>query len=204
MTSIRLTKTIKEKILEELIKYNFQERYDQLDKEFYCFSQRIYQDVYRNKIEDFYALKEGWLPESNSIRVTFSGRHDYVYFDGSMYSKPHQIRINRDEYLNKKMRIPYKDVNNTVKQYEANDKLTQEYDKLTNKAKDLYGEFETVKHKTSAALDSVTTVNSLIKMWPEVKPFLEGIIDLETKTKALAIPKAELNRLLNLPKKDAA
>ena len=79
----------------------------------------------------------------------------------------------------------------------CNDPLTKEWVKTQELIEKVEFKATTLHRKLSTLFQGVTTVNALIKLWPEVKELLPKDIS-KPKTTAIAINTKDLNSLCNL------
>jgi len=198
----RLTKDIRDSILTEVLRHRFQDRIEVLIADRAYFAEKVYNDIYRKADrEKMEALPNGWLPNNTSIGVQFGdGGHRYttVLFDGAVYGEVGRVRAKTDKPRERvKRRVPYKHSHGCVKVYEPAHKLSVEHQKLEGRFDELKQDYETAKRQASAALASVSTINRLVEVWPEIEPFARKYD--ETPPKLPAVPTSELNKLLDLP-----
>ena len=73
---------------------------------------------------------------------------------------------------------------------------------FANKYLDLNKEFEEVKALVTSTINSVTTINKLLEVWPESKDIIpQSVLDEHSSTtKTLVVPTFKLNKALGLPK----
>lgn len=80
----------------------------------------------------------------------------------------------------------------------AGDPLVQEFHDICAEEKANGESWEAVKENVKAAINSVTTVAKLLKIWPEAKELLPAEVE-EAKDRLPAIKVADLNALVGLP-----
>ena len=198
-TSVRLTNSIRDKIIQDLIDHRFTKEAEELAKKRARFAKKVYNDVYseyqRRKMN---ALPDGWLPVKNSVKVKFGSEIDQCYASGELYL-PH---ISRRQFVEvvKGWLVPTCDDGYNVikKQYEHGDSFTKERNALENAKLELRDKIEETYRNAKAAVYSATTVNKLINAWPEVEPFVRKYIKTEG-TSIPAIKVEKLNAMLGLP-----
>lgn len=201
MASIRLTTSIKEQLERELIRYRFSEEASTLVGDYAQLAHDVYDDVYseltRKKME---ALPKGWLPHRGGIGVQFGdigSSYAELNFSGKCYGEISYAggREGNDRGANRL--VPYSDVSGCTKRYEATDPMAERYDSLEARYKDLEERIRVAKKVARSAMDSVTTINRLKEVWPEIAPFTERF---ETRPNQLpTISRPDLNGILGLP-----
>lgn len=206
MASIRLSVGMKEQIERRLIHYRFSEEAQQLVADYAQLASDVYDDVYpeitQKKME---ALPKGWLPTTGEIGAQFGetgSSYSNLSFGGKCYGEISYAggREGNDRGTNRL--VPYSDKSGCAKRYEATDPMSERYEQLEARYKDLEERIRVAKKVARAAMDSVTTINRLKEVWPEIAPFTERF---ETRPNQLpAISRPDLNGLLGLPKENAA
>lgn len=202
--STRLTNTTRDQITSAVLTHRFREPVDALIADRAAFAEEVYNDVYRKADrEKMAALPKGWLPETNAIGVQFGDQSGYVslYFGGHFYGRLRSVRTPGDEKQIER-RAFSKNVHGCVKVYDADHRLAVKHTALDRRYTELKAEFEAAERQVKAALDSATTVNRLVEMWPEVEPFVRPLGTPSPKVPA--IPTDQLNKLLDLPVSEAA
>lgn len=206
MTSARLNKTIREDLEKDLIKKAFSDRATKIYLARRKMADRIYTNGFKlsdRKLMD--SLPDGWLPTQRSFTVNVAGQKMNFYFCGREYfnSKwsnlvPKEIRKDEPKILPR--RFPEKVTNQTCEfSLPANDKLAVQILTLIDEQQDLEKEITKLKTQICATLKSVATVKRLLEVWPEVKPFVEDLIDVTPgSAQALALPIDSLNTSIGL------
>ena len=75
--------------------------------------------------------------------------------------------------------------------------LALEFHTIENEAATLESDRETIAENVRAAVSKVTTIEKLLKMWPEAKELIPT--NVQTKAQLPAIRREELNSLIGLP-----
>ncbi len=197
----KLTNTVRDEIIEELMVHTFGERLQKVVDAQREFALKLYQDVWgMEDIKRMNALPDGWMKTYRDIGVQFgtSGhRYESLNFNGNnLGGKAH-------EYLPKKpdqvyYRQPYGG-SDCRKVYDEDHALSLEWFSLDKEAEDLGEEIQQKFHVAKSAVYSCSTAKSLLKAWPEIKPFVPDYA-LASQSTAIALPTAELNQKFNLPK----
>lgn len=209
MASTRLTNNIRESLLKKLLTRAFQERSQDLVDRCAAFAVRVYDDVYRGKLEQINGLPSGWLPQEDYVTVSMGTDHVRMRFNGSLggWGLPEALRETGAVRENLKKPMPYGDASGrrVSKQYEATSKLAEEYEALKREQQDLCEEISAAKRTASAAMNSVSTVKKLIEVWPEVEEFAKSyLVEGERRAVLPDIPRDKLNAALNLPPEEQA
>jgi len=169
-----------------LIDHAFSKRQKELDALWPEFAEEVYQDVYPPDIQKkMSALPEGFLKKSKSIHVQFGGR------DGIAGVTMKNERRCASKYFDS-WGV------SVAKIYDEKHPLTLRYKALTLVGKTIKDEIEKASQNARAVMNSVSTVNKLMTVWPECEKFIKPHLQLSTST-ALAIPMVELNKTLGLP-----
>ncbi|MFA7063687.1 MAG: Nmad5 family putative nucleotide modification protein [Methanomethylophilus sp.] len=179
--AVRLTKFIREQILNALLKHSFEAREKDLNERKQAFAKEIYNDVYPPKVRAaMAALPAGFLPTCNGLKVSFEGgRYTYVYFGERLpIARDHECYV--------------------AKVYPPEHPFAARFIALDREEKDLKREKDEAKNNAKAVLESVTTVKKLIDLWPEVETFARPYA-AESTSRAVALPTRELNARLGLP-----
>lgn len=179
MASIRLTNTMRERILRDIMIYRFDEEEKKLQADEYALGQEIYRHCLGKKgLELINSLPPGWVPTTNNISVRFAGSYTH---------------LNTGENL----RCPAENKHRCWEVFDAGHKYTEQFNDFRNREKDLKERKEAVRVQIKAALESATTAKRLKELWPEIASFIE----CHAKEPA-ALPMPILNKLnkeLNLP-----
>ncbi len=152
--AVRLTKLIREQILNALLKHSFEAREKGLKERKQAFAKEIYNDIYPPKVRAaMAALPAGFLPTDNDLTVSFEGggcpRADFG--ERLPIAKAHEY--------------------NATKAYPPEPPFTARFIPLDREEKDLKREKDEAKNNAKAVLERGTTVKKLIDAWPEVETF---------------------------------
>lgn len=195
MASTKLTNWIREQIVADLMAHRFTKACDKLVKDRAALAVKVYRDFYsRSLLAKIEALPEGWLPTGSDITAQFSGRVDSLAFSGAVYGLVSKYRTKTDAAFR-----PFlsKDVGRVVAVYDASHPLAIIHAELAGRQKELTEQIEAARRQAEVAVNSATTINRLIELWPEVEPFARK--HESAKVPLPALPTSELNALLDLP-----
>ncbi len=181
MATVRLTKYVREQILNALLAHAFDAREKALEAEKFALGDAVYNDIYPEPLrKQMAALPDGFLLTDSDVKVQFDGqRFTHVYFgERRLIAKSHEY--------------------SAARVYDAKHPLTARYDAWKKAKDDLDTEKSKAKSSAEAVLGSVTTVKKLIDVWPEVEPFAAPF-NKESPCRAVAVPIQKLNAALGLP-----
>lgn len=209
MASTRLTNPIRDSLMNSLLKRAFKKRGEDLIKRCVDYADRLYRDAMGKDLAQISALPDGWLQTDDDIKVQLGAEIKQVHFTGTLgnWGLPDVFRnAGITENTDRKwQRFPTKLKGQVVKQYPGDHKLVEEFQQLDSEWNDLKAEMERAKKVAMAAMNSVSTVKKLIDVWPEVEEFAKHYLeDGERKAILPAIPRDQLNTLLNLPPEEKA
>jgi hypothetical protein len=198
MTS--LTNPIREEISDALILHRFKDEAKILHRAYADFAHKVYCDKYdedtRAQID---GLPTGWLETRPMIYVRFGVAAHRLYFGGvHMQVQPRKLT----EFPYVQMRVKHCDVS-WFCEYGARHELADEHAALEGRKDDFVASVRRARSSIQQAL-KVTTIEKLIKEWPEVQPFAQRYIGSPTAPRLPMIPVDELNAALGLPAQDAA
>lgn len=203
MATVRLTNNIREALLNKLLERAFKARCDEFMKRAGAFALRVHVDVFGSDLDKMNALPDGWLPKDDDITVRFGYTQTRLSFDGTLGRdgitdafRKCGSRGGSTVYR----RFTYSKYGTVAKEYNARHALAEEYEAFINERKDLSDEIERAAHTAKAAVDSCSSIQKLISIWPEVEEFArEFLRDGERKALLPDIPRSQLNAILNLP-----
>lgn len=209
MASTRLTTHIRDSLMNSLLKRAFKKRGEDLVKRCAGYADRLYRDAMSKDLVQINALPDGWLQSASAIKVQLGAEIKQVHFTGTLsnWGLPDIFRNAGivESTDQKRRRFPAKLGGAVVKQYPGDHELVEEFQKLDNEWNELKGEMERAKKVAMVAMNSVSTVKKLIDVWPEVEEFAKHYLeDGERKAILPAIPRDQLNTLLNLPPEEQA
>ena len=177
MTSVRLTIKIRQDVINDLVTHRFRGEIDALNKKKRAFADLLYMDIYPTEMKTkMESLEDGWLPTIDCLAVQFGGATGYqhIHFDGReglgkalLYASPA-----KDDERDRPILARHR--RGCVRRYDTSHFLSQEHAKLAGLSEDIGQRVNQAYRSAQAALNSVFTVNSLIKHWPEVEPFTKS------------------------------
>lgn len=185
MASLKLTKTMREEIQTKILKHAFQEREEELNKRLSTIALRVYEDIYPKKQrEAMDALPKGWLPSRNQVTAKMGKDQEYY----------------KTFRLEKNVCVPYTDIHSCSKVYDDEHPLAVLYQKYVADKDAFSKEWQDMKRRTWATLESVTMTGKLKALWPEIEKF---VTEVENRYGgSYHVPSTtivELNSRLNLP-----
>lgn len=207
MASTRLTNSIRDSLMEALMRRAFKAQCEDWAQRFGKFVLKVHADVYGDDLKRMEALPEGWLPKSREIKVRIAGESIRLSTTGEWgangYSAkwPDEFRACDASKNNIKLMVhTYHNNDREAKVYDARHQIASEYSGFMNELTDLQEKIGGAKRTARAALDSVHTIQKLIEVWPEVEVFAkEYLVHGERKALLPDIPRAQLNSVLGLP-----
>jgi hypothetical protein len=198
--STRLTTHLRERITNAVLTHRFNEAVEALISDRAAFAEEVYNDVYRKTDrEKMAALPEGWLPTEGQINVQFGDHRGYESLDyrGHLYGPLNKARKpggKADPVIRRALNKHYR---HCAKVYDADHRLSKKYEDLQARQKELCRQYDEAKRQVEAAVNSASTINRLVEMWPEVEPFARSFD--ASPLKVPSIPTDQLNKLLDLP-----
>lgn len=182
MATVRLNKMIKDVVKTRLIKKVFEDGQEKLKKAKARFGNKLYNDVYSLKERKaMEAMPEGFLKTSTSLKVQFQDVFTHVHFDRRPIAAKHDYSC--------------------CKVYDAKDPLCLEWVELKRTEDQLEKEKRKAEVDIGVVLDQVTTLKRLLKIWPEVEPWVKDFAEPPVdRTNLPALPISELNKTLGLEK----
>ncbi len=181
--AIRLNAFIRNQILSAVMQHGFAARERALDDEKRAIGEAVYNDVYPEEVQaQMSALPPDYLPSSSDLRVQFQG-----------------YGFNR-VYFGKSRPIAERHTYNAAVVYDQDHPLHARYHKWTNAQDSFIEQRNSARAEAEAVLRSVTTLEKLIKVWPEVETFAKPFFVVSAST-AVAVPIKQLNAALGLPPK---
>lgn len=205
----RLTTSIKDALLGDLLKRAFKQRGDEMIARNVDYAHRLYEDALAPHLKLIYSLPKGWLDTEDSIKVQLGAEIKGIRFHGGLsnWSLTEDMRKAGIKFQTDRGDKPFPRLyrSQVVKQYPGDHPLVIEYQKLMDEWNDLHAAIREAGLTARGAMDSVTTVKKLIEVWPEVETLAREYLE-EGERKAIlpAIPRAQLNTLLDLPPEEQA
>lgn len=216
MASTRLTNSIRESICRGLLERKFLGSLKDIIMQRRSLVHRLYEHLYSLKVRtDMEKLPAGWLLEVDGITVQFNGHqrgYMRLYFDGRLdYAHFDTLRSlwnrcgSRDEKSTNR-RLQHRHSDGCALVLDSDHPLWREHAKIFQALEDLTVEYNHTRRAIDAMLRSTTTIEALIKTWPEVDKFARPYIRPAEgqASKALAPRIEELNSLLDLPPEEEA
>jgi hypothetical protein len=181
VTAIRLAVYMKDSILMALTEHAFKTRDDALTAEKVELGKKVYEQMYTAEERRLMAkLPADFLGTEHYQRVKFGGDYTNLPLGGE-----HRVANGRGAPV-----------------FSASHEFTDIYRDIDKREKLLAQEKKQARVEAKAKLNSASTVQRLIDIWPEVRPFAEPY--LKTKKTTLPVPVNDvLNRKFNLPVSDA-
>lgn len=184
---------MRENIVKSMIYRKFDPIEETLEKEKLSLGTKLYNIFYsetvRNQIED---LPKGWLPESNSIsfRAPSCGYQCFYFSEIKAGNRESKRFLDKD--------------NGTIsltRENKTHCKILDLIETLTDKQDAYTTERKAAQTAAMALLNSVTTVNKAIEVWPEAEFFIRQAVSGYSKSNApLPVVMTEnLNKQLGLP-----
>lgn len=194
MASTRLTNYIRDRIRQALIKRTFDPRKKELTETEHALGRAVYNDLYSAEVQmQMHRMPEGFLPTACGVQVKFGDSFVQVNWDSADAARRIAARRIADKH----------DIRGraAAKVYEPDHQLTKEFQKLQQLHKQFDDEMYEARRQINSLLGSCTTVEKLIRTWPEVEEFAKPFLgkDAGVPSTALAIPIADLNKILGLP-----
>ena len=184
--AVRLSNYIREQVRDAILAHSFSDREKALDAREKELALEFYNDLYPEAIRAHMdALPNGFLEVRSTIRVQVVGE-SYHSLD-----------------LPEKKRVADCWASNPGKVYEADHPLGEKLRTYLKDRAQFKREREEAKTGAWAVLESVTTINKLIQVWPEVEQFARPFA-VESPSRAIALPIKDLNARLGLPPQTAS
>lgn len=175
---MRLTTYIRDQAISNLMANRFDKEQKAIKKEELELGEFAYNTFFGEHKRRMNGLPKGWLPRRS-------------YFETYVAGERHQFRLKEERSF------PY-DIHSNDRRLHMTCLLTTKMKEHQQRKIKFIDDKATARAQAHSVLNSVSTVEKLLKVWPEVKPFLpkvEGIV-----TTALALPIASLNTMLGLGK----
>ncbi len=191
MASIKLNKGIREKIVNLLLEHRFAEDQQTLENDKEGLAEKAYNILYtKSERERMNSLPEGWLDTTDGMRICLPVGYNnkWYFFAKDAEGKRPPKRITQSKSYQLKLK--------------ANDKFAIEYQDYLDRIEDLDEKRKRTKAEATALLESVTTVNRAIEIWPEAETFIKqgvGVVKQKTNAPLPVIMREQLNENLNLP-----
>ena len=179
---MRLTNQIRQDILKALLDQRFEKEQNENKRQLDALGEKIYHSIYTPELLGLMAQLPGNSFRRVSNIMARCGRN-YRSFNlpkvVELLHFHHQVCVE----------IP------------AESELGKEYFDILRKHDELRDNRTEMERKVLTTLNSVTTMHKLLKVWPEVEPFVKG--RLFSSPNLPALPTQELNKLLGIPKNES-
>jgi hypothetical protein len=203
MASNRLTNSIRQSIVTDLIKHAFLDRAQaQLDAECLLIKQ-IWDDIIGAKQSIIDSAPTGWFQKGSSFKIAIDRevtRLNLIKGFSSGYNCRLKL-VGAKVASTGDISMPYNAAcNSCLKNYESDSILGKRLQDLTASHDLLSEAIDSSQRTAKATLLSVSSITKLIDIWPECAVFAEPYrTNGEQKAILPAIPRAELNAALCLP-----
>tara|TARA_R110000787_G_scaffold631_6_gene2345 strand:- start:14 stop:694 length:681 start_codon:yes stop_codon:yes gene_type:complete len=219
MASTRLTNSIKEALVNQLLDHAFAHKSQEQHTAECDLAQQVYDHIMdTRKLRDGHLvemtlrslvaqLPTGWGSQEDYFYVEFGGQTTRLdKYDGiaPTYGQSCSLRGIKAVLGRNKVKWswpPRWGGHGTVATYDAHHKFTLRSEQLKGAREDLEAEILTAGASARATMDSVSTVQKLIVLWPEVEAFACQFLSAE-KAAAVLLPvvqREKLNDVLGLP-----
>lgn len=200
--STRLTNTIRERIALAVLRHRFSDSIEAMIADKAAFADEVYCDIYKKSDrEKISALPAGWLPEEHRVGVKFDNTkfsYENIDFSGCVYGKISRTRVPQEKSEPApRRRVLTKHSHGCAKVYDEGHRLAKKFVALKEREDELKVAIVAAERQVNAALESATTINKLVEIWPEVEPFARQFD--KSPIKVPAVPTEQLNKLLDLP-----
>lgn len=186
MSSIRLTNTIREKILAGLIKHRFEAEEKALRERDFDLGQELYEMTYSKDIQaKMAALPDGYFPTAGSIAYSWRKNKDARYVSRNIPLRHWQKIAKSAEY------------NGLALELDLDSEFPRKDKQFLDDKEDLRKRKENTVTETRSALAAFTTLEKLLGTWPEVAPFVPAVAYEDRKMPVPPVKK--LNDALDLP-----
>ncbi len=194
---MRLTNAMRETIRNRVIAHRFTADAHALFCDYGRLAARAYDFFYpapmRTRMD---SLPKGWLPEDDDIRFQCGNTYARFSFDGTPYRSDYLGNYTKDiEPISK--RFLTKDKGACLFVLEADHSISVELEQLNQRRTGLIEAEHQAIVAIRTTLEKFHTSEKLIEGWPEVEPFMDGIVPV--KAAPLVVQTADLNALLDLP-----
>lgn len=156
---MKLTAGMRYGILEKLMKHGFDGMQDNLTRSEQKLAADIYNDVISDTIKGIVlSLPPGWLPTVSAVTASFD--------DHSGNSAYHELELPFE------LSVPYYKYHGCMIRYPAAHPYSKRYRNLMQAKTDLQTAKSKARAMAKSTLSSFTTVEGLVRFWPEVARFV--------------------------------
>jgi len=206
-----LNTTTRRMLLDELTTHKFAPEYKRIvetRQALFFAAYNLKYDVKTRKQMD--ALPKTWLPVMSQVHVRVGyERHDLSLSDTLSFGMPQHLlkqgvppvwwRL--PEGYKPGVRVPYADCMSGHFELRVGEdtKFGQEVTALSRSIEDVRARYSAAYRIGRETIASARTIEALLAVWPEVKPFTDKLIPPESKGTALAVSRPQLNEAFGLP-----
>lgn len=179
--SDRLTNMKVNGILSRLLEHKYNDLLEKLREDKMQLAQDIYNFVFDEKARNLMAtLPADWLPLTSGVSFCVGDEQDYRHLE-----------------LREDLPVPYGKHAGCMVVLDRNSELGTRALELKERAVEISRQRQEDKKNALAILSSVTTIPALLRLWPEVAPFIET--NEKPRPKLPAVPITDLNKSFGLP-----
>ena len=182
---MKLTKDLKDKILDAILEHRFGKERKALKAERHAHAVSVYNEKYSVAERKLMAtLPKGWMFEAESVYVSLGGNFTQIEF-------PVPLRLSQGSRRGQ-----------ALVSLGPDHPLSLRYGEIGTTGEALEAAISAATLDVCSILNSVTTTERLRDRWPEAIKIIDRILDAEPKPASLpAIPMADVNARLALPPK---
>ena len=202
MSSKRLTKYERNGVVNRLLTHKFGAEADALAREWSALARSLYDyAVPVEMLRKASALPANWFYYGSEFRVNFAGPEVNLYFSPRRNASYHGIRFCSLREEASDLLLPQHMISGRGRvNLAAEHALTEAFTRLHAKLGDYKERLVKAEKYADAMLNSHTTVSALLRIWPEVEPFVNKAERVSAPSSNLpAVQISELNALLGLP-----
>lgn len=202
MASIKLTKGMRDDVVDSVLRHKFGPLEKKLEEEQYKLAEKAYNLVFSKKERELMeSLPKGWLRTDDDINIRLPG-----YCHVRLQFSPHKHGLGKDKDRVYK-RFPYE--SGSSFNPEVGSKLADLAQAYLDKKDKLQQEKREARNAAEALMNSVTTVNRAIEVWPAAETFIKDAVGVHGKYQKSNAPLPvvmveDLNKKLGLPPKEKA
>lgn len=179
----RLTKQLREKMLETVLDHAFTAKEQAAYKAKIVAGEKVYTDIYGPHLIAMESLPKGFLSKTHYIYIAIGGQK-------------HKVDLTEDRLIGRGHADRY---GSGAKLYVGDEVVAQEFLKAVEAVSDIQTERSNMHREVNAVLESVHTFKKLWEVWPECKSLLEKFEDKPTIAILPAVQVHRLNAALGLP-----
>ena len=187
MASTRLTKDLRWKIHNALMKRAYVERKLELDAMEHELALAVYNDLYSQAERELLSsAPKKFFAKQTSLSASFNGAYQEVKLADEL------------PFANKDVGVGWRSV--CVAKYDGDHELTAKYAAWDKPRKQYDEDWHKLNREAEEILDSCSTVKKLCEIWPEVCPLLQELgISVEAEKCMLPAIRQDMNQLFKLP-----